>query len=78
MPSLSITRVPISIALRTVSAGGAALGGLLAHDPGGARVVDGQPLDHEPVVERADGAVAGGLIEGELWSFGRFHENLRR
>ena len=54
------------------------LGGLLAHDPGGARVGDGQPLDHEPVLDHPDGAVAGGLIEGELWSFGRFHENLPR
>ena len=51
--------------------------GPLANELGGAAVVDGQRLDHEPVAERADVLVAG-LIELELWSFGRFHGNLRR
>ena len=40
--------------------------------PGGALVGDRQLLDHEPVVERADGAL-GAWIERELWLLGGFH-----
>ncbi len=51
--------------------------GALADELRGAGVLDRQRLDHEPVVERADGAV-GPVVEGELWSFGCFHGNLSR
>ena len=50
--------------------------GALAHDPCGALVGDGQPLDHEAVVERPDDAVAVGHVEGELWLLRGFHRTL--
>ncbi len=52
--------------------------GALAHELGGAPVLDRQPLDHEPVVERAHRAVGRAVVEGELGSLGRFHADSRR
>ncbi len=59
--------------LRDRLRGRAPSAGLLAHHARRAGVRDGQPLDHQPVVERADRGVGGGLVERELWLLGRFH-----
>src|SRR5690606_18102157 len=45
----------------------------LADQVRGALIVDGERLDDDPVVERANRAVCGGFGEGELWAFGCFH-----
>ena len=52
----------------------------LANDPRGALVGDREPFDHQPVVERADNAVAvvGCLVDGQLGLLGRFHEDSRK
>ena len=53
-------------------------GGAIAHQAGGARIVDLEPLDHQTVVEGAHGAAVGVVAERELWSFGCFHVDSRK
>ena len=60
----SSTRAPISIALRDGLGRRLAGLGALAHDAGGALVVDVKRLDHEAVAERADDAPVGLVVEG--------------
>jgi hypothetical protein len=55
----------------------AALALLIADDAGGARVDHLEALDHEPVLERADGPVRVG-IERELWSLRSLHGRLSK
>jgi hypothetical protein len=42
--------------------------GAIAHELRSTRVVYGQMLDYEPVVERPDRRAIG-VVEGQLWSF---------
>jgi hypothetical protein len=60
------------------AAGLLARGRALADHPGGALVGDREPLDHDPVVDQANGPVVAVGLERELWLLRGFHVDCRR